>query len=60
MNINEIFFVFSFNRTKRIFDWWSQTKARHEEDISVTLDLCHNEALDGNHYDEESHTCKFK
>jgi len=30
--------------------------ARHEEDISVTLDLCHNQALDGNHYDEESHT----
>ena len=45
---------------KRIFDCWSQTKARHEEDISVTLDLCHNQALDGNHYDEESHTCKFK
>ena len=44
----------------RIYDWWSQTKARHEEDISVTLDLCHNQALDGNHYDEESHTCKFK
>jgi len=55
-----IFFVCSINRINRIFDWWNQTKARHEEDISVTLDLCHNQALDGNHYDEESHTCKFK